>query len=351
MTTLVPEGLGQELYSSGDRPRGSSGSITCINHVLQDMIDDRERSHNRVYAGRTNVSMGFKERIESLAKPKLSRSNLSYGPSLAWGNQQTMWELSKGALTAEPSDRLLTLSQPKKKFSTQEDLKPQWEYSCGRQSPIIKPSPAARVTEANDRLATLATPKYLPSVYSENRAMYEFSCGRSSPIQEPSPAAKVAGTGAHTESLAQPKKVHQNYAPSNEVQTVISEAAKNGRPSERIESLAEAKKRPTGPFREPEWPVSNKARKAQVSERVRELARSKGLVEGFQGNRDVAWNTTKAAKQAVATRRIEELSAPIQRASMDHVQFNPDVFKVSEAAKKGKPSARTEELAIPNIRK
>ena len=65
-----------------------------------------------------------------------------------------------------------------------------------------------------------------------------------------------------------------------------------------------------GPFREPEWPVSNKARKAQVSERVRELSRSKGLVEGFQGNRDVAWNTSKAAKQAVATRRIEELSAP-----------------------------------------
>ena len=54
------------------------------------------------------------------------------------------------------------------------------------------------------------------------------------------------------------------------------------RASERIEQLAEAKKRPTGPFREPEWPVNNKALKAQATERVRELSRAKGLVEGFQ---------------------------------------------------------------------
>lgn len=40
--------------------------------------------------------------------------------------------------------------------------------------------------------------------------------------------------------------MHQDYAPSTEVQTVLSEAAKNARPSERIEALAEAKKRPTG---------------------------------------------------------------------------------------------------------
>jgi len=53
----------------------------------------------------------------------------------------------------------------------------------------------------------------------------------------------------------------------------------------------------------------------------------------------------------VATRRVEELSVPIQRESMDHVQFNPDVFKVSETAKKAKCSTRTEELAQPISRK
>ena len=41
----------------------------------------------------------------------------------------------------------------------------------------------------------------------------------------------------------------------------------------------------------------------------------------------------------------------VQRESMDHVQFNPDVFKVSETAKKAKCSTRTEELAQPISRK
>ena len=44
---------------------------------------------------------------------------------------------------------------------------------------------------------------------------------------------------------------------------------------------------------------------------------------------------------------MEELSKPIIRDTMDSVQFNPDVFNVSEAAKKAKASARIEELAEP----
>lgn len=44
---------------------------------------------------------------------------------------------------------------------------------------------------------------------------------------------------------------------------------------------------------------------------------------------------------------MEELSKPIIRDTMDRVQFNPDVFNVSEAAKKAKASARIEELAEP----
>lgn len=45
-----------------------------------------------------------------------------------------------------------------------------------------------------------------------------------------------------------------------------------------------------------------------------------------------------------------ELATPIVRDSMDHVQFNPDAFKVSDAAKKAVASARIEELAQPTNR-
>ena len=44
---------------------------------------------------------------------------------------------------------------------------------------------------------------------------------------------------------------------------------------------------------------------------------------------------------------MEELSKPIMRETMDHVQFDPDVFNVSETAKKAKASKRIEELAQP----
>ena len=45
--------------------------------------------------------------------------------------------------------------------------------------------------------------------------------------------------------------------------------------------------------------------------------------------------------------RLCDLSKPIVRDTMDHVQFNPDAFNVSEAAKKARASSRIEELAQP----
>ena len=48
--------------------------------------------------------------------------------------------------------------------------------------------------------------------------------------------------------------------------------------------------------------------------------------------------------------RMSELAKPIVRDTMDHVQFNPDAFNVSEAAKKAKASSRIEELAQPITR-
>lgn len=48
--------------------------------------------------------------------------------------------------------------------------------------------------------------------------------------------------------------------------------------------------------------------------------------------------------------RMEELAKPIVRDTMDHVQFDPSAFSVSEAAKKAKASARIEELAQPITR-
>lgn len=55
----------------------------------------------------------------------------------------------------------------------------------------------------------------------------------------------------------------------------------------------------------------------------------------------------KDNNNAFAPFRLSELAKPIIRATMDHVQFNPDVFQVSPAAKKYVASPRIEELSQP----
>ena len=48
--------------------------------------------------------------------------------------------------------------------------------------------------------------------------------------------------------------------------------------------------------------------------------------------------------------RMNELARPIVRESMDHLQFNPEAFSVTEAAKHAKATPRIEELAQPIAR-
>ena len=167
----------------------------------------------------------------------------------------------------------------------------------------------------------------------------------------------------------------------------MSEAAKTASPSDHIESLAKPKSRPDGPFRDPQWAVPKTALEASPSERVMDLAKPKRVADGYQPNRNVVWKVSTGAKNASASERLVynimhldikyrvlhvswldntvckysiatislpftacrlcDLSKPIVRDTMDHVQFNPDAFNVSEAAKKARASTRIEELAQP----
>ena len=81
--------------------------------------------------------------------------------------------------------------------------------------------------------------------------------------------------------------------------------------------------------------------------RTLELSKSKNLSDKYQPSRDVAWPVTQASLYAVASNRLDELSKPIKRETMDHLQFNPDAFRVSTNALKAKTSKRVDELAEP----
>lgn len=93
--------------------------------------------------------------------------------------------------------------------------------------------------------------------------------------------------------------------------------------------------------------VSPTAKQATASTRQIELSKPKGVADGFLPARSTLWEVRKSALRAHATSRTHELSKPIERATMDHVQFNPDAFIVSEAAKKARCPPRIEELSQP----
>lgn len=96
--------------------------------------------------------------------------------------------------------------------------------------------------------------------------------------------------------------------------------------------------------------MTDVAKGAAASPRQLELAKPKNVADGYQADRPIQWSITRAARRANATSRTNELSTPIMRATMDHVQFNPDAFIVSEAAKRARCPQRIEELSQPQVR-
>ena len=88
-----------------------------------------------------------------------------------------------------------------------------------------------------------------------------------------------------------------------QVQTVVSKAARCCTASAHTESLARAKEKAEGPFREPQWQVSDAAMRARPRDHVLDLARPKKVAEGYQPCREVEWRVGNGAKNAMASNR------------------------------------------------
>lgn len=290
-------------------------------------------------------------RLIKLAKPKESKAvwMTSFWP-LVWGNQEPMRPISSAALSASASERLIALATPKKDFQLDHPIKCNRElytYSCGRESMIWGAHPLASNANISTRVAQLAVPKAAAEGYKEQREAYIFSCGRSSPIWYLSKAAKTAEERESTLRLATPKKAHPQYQPERDVPWPVSEAAKQAESSTRVEQLARPKTRQDRLVREPTWRVSSASRRAVASARVQELAKPKKTVEGYLSCKEVERPISRGTLRITASERTQGLAKPMIRETMDHVQFNPDAFSVSESARKANPSQRIVELAQP----
>ncbi|KAI8483020.1 hypothetical protein Bbelb_391760 [Branchiostoma belcheri] len=294
-------------------------------------------------------------RVYQLASPKTSKSVwlTNYEPKLVWGNQDHLWPLSPTALRASASPRLERLALSKRNFQTGRKIcRPEFTYSCGRSSLVWEVSPLAMTAESTERVKVLALPKMPPPEYQDDRPENAFSDG----IWSVTEGAKRCPSRERTEFLARPKTPHQYYTGNRQVETSVPGPAQRTVATPRVEDLARPKSRPAGPFLEPGhpeqsiWKVNGKARTASATQRLLELAKPKGLADGFVANREVMWPVSRSARRTQHTERLAQLSVPIVRATMDHVQFDPDAFLVKETAKKGRCSQRVEELAQPLVR-
>ncbi|XP_074003675.1 sperm microtubule associated protein 2-like [Numenius arquata] len=282
-------------------------------------------------------------RIQELAEPKKAACPNNRG--FVWGNQETIWTLSRSALTARPSRRIVALAKPKQDFSKHQ-CRSLFLYSSRWETVIWERPPLVNFGFPSDRLLKLSEPKKCPSAYLQQRP-------RPSPEWPVSPAALRYKASPRILELSQPKVLHAEFLMAREVPTQMTTAAALARASSRLQCLAEPRVRKVNCCYEHSFPesvicpVSKFAQEAIASPRILELARPKRLHPDYVHLRDPEWPVTKAAKQAVATPRLVELAQPCKRPPMGSVQCNPDAFTVKEAAKKATCSARIQELARP----
>ena len=90
------------------------------------------------------------------------------------------------------------------------------------------------------------------------RPQYSYSCGRESPLWDVKREALSCGDRPITQQLARHKEPHPHFTPEKPVQTQIPPSALKSSASERLLYLSTPKERPEGPFRSPAWEVSRK---------------------------------------------------------------------------------------------
>ncbi|CAI7993356.1 Testicular haploid expressed gene protein-like, partial [Geodia barretti] len=288
-TAIKPRGTPRSVYFISSR-RERAACCCCVRPAVE---MTREKATERL------------NRFAQLSTPKESKADwwTSFGPKLQWGNQESMWPVSRAALTSTPSARLTQLAQCKQDHRRPDTLIPEYQFSCGRMSTLWDVSEAALSALCSERVSFLARHKTAVSGYLRHREQFVYSCGRCSPIWRVRQDAIICPQRPRTASLAQSKRTHRLYIPAREVQTVVSRAAKGCTASEHTERLAKAKEKAEGPFREPQSQVSEAAKRARPTDRILDLARPKKVAEGYQPCRDVEWKVSNGAKNAVASNR------------------------------------------------
>ncbi|XP_017373981.1 testicular haploid expressed gene protein-like [Cebus imitator] len=283
-----------------------------------------------------------RKRIQNLSKPKKQWGTPDR--KLFWGNQDPIRPVSQGALKIQLTKRLEKLAQPKEVSHHYVPNRPQYYYSCGRESVIWQMNPPALFRQPSKRLQRLAQPSGFKRQCLLNRPFSDYLTRDSLQISDPSPRIL---------QLSIAKGTDPKYHPSKNMQTNISLSTLSATPSPRIVDLAHPRIKLEGLCYErqrtelPIRPVTPAAMLAKPSPRTIALAKSKSVHQDYLPDRDAHWPVSYAATHSKASPRIQELANPNKRAPVHIVYYDPDVFKVKPAALKAHCPQRIRELAQP----
>ncbi|XP_048358676.1 testicular haploid expressed gene protein-like isoform X4 [Sphaerodactylus townsendi] len=242
-------------------------------------------------------------RIHHLAKPKKIEDVWNFSRKLVWGNQETIWPLSPWALTGQPNKRILNLAKPKKNFGRKLHHRPLHVFSSNLESTIWEhPSD---IYHTSERIRLLSEPRQYSTLYLEQRP-------RRSAVWPVSSSALSCKASQRLLDLSQPRNLSPSFIFPKEV------------------NLA--------------------ALQTVATPRLVELSKAKALPPNSFPDRRAEWSVSQAAKKTVASPRLLELARCPTRASTNFVQFNPEAFTVTEAAKKARCTDRLNKLAEPILR-
>ncbi|XP_048358674.1 testicular haploid expressed gene protein-like isoform X2 [Sphaerodactylus townsendi] len=286
-------------------------------------------------------------RIHHLAKPKKIEDVWNFSRKLVWGNQETIWPLSPWALTGQPNKRILNLAKPKKNFGRKLHHRPLHVFSSNLESTIWEhPSD---IYHTSERIRLLSEPRQYSTLYLEQRP-------RRSAVWPVSSSALSCKASQRLLDLSQPRNLSPSFIFPKEHKTRIKQSVRTAVASARIQRLAQPIVKKSNPCYEnrymeaPIRKVNLAALQTVATPRLVELSKAKALPPNSFPDRRAEWSVSQAAKKTVASPRLLELARCPTRASTNFVQFNPEAFTVTEAAKKARCTDRLNKLAEPILR-
>lgn len=281
----------------------------------------------------------IQESIKRCNRSKPVYPNLCRPMPSIWGNQDLFYPISESAFKYEPTERIASLSVPKK------DRRParligRVNNGPGRHSMITPVTKGALKYEISERTTGLSKPRPRIDIHCNKR--FNLTVGRPSLMTDVPPAALTCAERPHTTALAQPRLANPGFVKDFEYEDIekVSYRSQIAHCSKRTLQMSKPR------IIEMDMGRPRVARAINM-ERLEKLAAYRPVPEEHLVDKEDAEliAVSPVAQKAACSPRLKVLSVPITKSNKK--DFRPNAFAVSPAALKGQASPRVAELATP----